>query len=174
MKVPGRPYTDPYVAGVGLGLALLAAFIFAGQGIGASGAFSSAIAGAVSLAVGPQRAAANAAVSPYLVQGMVRPLRDWLLLEVAGVIVGGFASAKFAGRLKVGMDRGRNLSQTSRVWAALGGGALMGLGAKLARGCTSGLALTGGAQLSVGGWVFIVTCFAAAYLLSPLVRRLWL
>lgn len=165
---------DPYVAGVGLGLVLLASFVFAGQGLGASGAFSSAIAGAASLGLGAQRAAGNAAVSPYLANGVSRPLYDWVLLEVVGVLIGGFASAKLAGRWRVGMDRGLNLSRTSRIWAALGGGVLMGVGAKFARGCTSGLALTGGAQLSVGGWVFIVTCFAAAYLLSPWVRRLWL
>jgi hypothetical protein len=27
--------------------------------------------------------------------------------------------------------------------------------------------------LSVGGWIFIVTAFAAAYLVAPLVRREW-
>jgi hypothetical protein len=50
---------------------------------------------------------------------------------------------------------------------------LMGLGAKLARGCTSGQALTGGALLSVGSWLFILTAFAAGYLAAPLVRRAW-
>ena len=57
--------------------------------------------------------------------------------------------------------------------AAFGGGILMGVGAKLARGCTSGQALTGGALLSVGSWIFIATCFAAAYLFAPFARRLW-
>jgi len=50
---------------------------------------------------------------------------------------------------------------------------LMGLGAKLARGCTSGQALTGGALLATGSWIFIATCFATGYALSPLARRLW-
>jgi uncharacterized membrane protein YedE/YeeE len=49
----------------------------------------------------------------------------------------------------------------------------MGFAAKLARGCTSGQALTGGALLSVGSWIFIGTCFAAAYAAAPLARRLW-
>ena len=31
----------------------------------------------------------------------------------------------------------------------------MGIGAKLARGCTSGQALTGGAVLNLGSWAFI-------------------
>jgi hypothetical protein len=49
----------------------------------------------------------------------------------------------------------------------------MGFGAKLARGCTSGQALTGGALLAVGSWVFIASCFGAGYVLAPLARRLW-
>ena len=53
------------------------------------------------------------------------------------------------------------------------GGILMGFGAKLARGCTSGQALTGGALLAAGSWIFIATCFASGYLVAPVVRRLW-
>jgi uncharacterized membrane protein YedE/YeeE len=49
----------------------------------------------------------------------------------------------------------------------------MGVGAVLARGCTSGLGLTGGALLSVGSWLFIAAAFAAAYLVSPLMRKTW-
>jgi uncharacterized protein len=50
---------------------------------------------------------------------------------------------------------------------------LMGVGAKFARGCTSGQALSGGALLSVGSWIFIASCFAAGYVLAPAARRLW-
>ena len=49
----------------------------------------------------------------------------------------------------------------------------MGVGAVLARGCTSGQALTGGALLSVGSWMFIAGTFAAAYLVAPLLARSW-
>jgi uncharacterized membrane protein YedE/YeeE len=57
---------------------------------------------------------------------------------------------------------------------AFGGGVAMGLGAVLARGCTSGLALTGGALLGVGSWLFMLAAFAGAYLAAPAWRRLWL
>jgi len=49
----------------------------------------------------------------------------------------------------------------------------MGTGAILARGCTSGQALTGGALLSVGSWIFIGATFAAAYVIAPLLARSW-
>ena len=39
-----RPYADPYLAGVALGLVLLASFVIAGRGLGASGAFATAAA----------------------------------------------------------------------------------------------------------------------------------
>ena len=49
----------------------------------------------------------------------------------------------------------------------------MGAGALLARGCTSGLALTGGALLAAGSWLFMGAAFAGAYLLAPVVKRAW-
>jgi hypothetical protein len=50
---------------------------------------------------------------------------------------------------------------------------LMAAGAAFARGCTSGQALTGGALLSVGSWLFLAVAFASAYALAPLLRRTW-
>jgi uncharacterized membrane protein YedE/YeeE len=53
------------------------------------------------------------------------------------------------------------------------GGTLMGYGARMARGCTSGQALSGGATLSTGSWIFMFAVFAGAYMLAYFVRRLW-
>lgn len=142
-----KPYADPYVAGAGLGLVLLASFALTGRGLGASGAFTTV--------------AARLIHSPNLHQS------DWLLLEIGGVIIGGFLSALFAGRLQF------SRAKPSRMVLGLGGGVAMGAGAVLARGCTSGLALTGGALLSVGSWIFMISAFAGAYALAPLLRRSW-
>lgn len=168
-----RPYTDPYLAGIGVGLVLLAAYAVVGQGLGASGAFASVIASSTAAVQGTARAAASPAVAPYLPNGIASPLQDWLVLELAGVMLGGFASAWLAGRLRRDTERGAGVSSSQRMYAALGGGLLMGLGAKLARGCTSGQALSGGALLSVGSWIFIACCFAAGYALAPIARRMW-
>ncbi len=168
-----RPYTDPYLAGIGVGLVLLAAYVVVGQGLGASGAFASVVASGTAAVRGPARAVMLPAVAPYLPFGIVSPLRDWLVLELVGVVVGGFASAWMAGRLRRDTERGPQVSPPQRVLAAVGGGVVMGLGAKLARGCTSGQALSGGALLSVGSWIFIATCFAAGYAFAPAARRLW-
>jgi uncharacterized protein len=166
-------YCDPYLAGIGIGLVMLAAWVLVGRGLGASGAFASVAASGTAALKGTVQAAASPALAPYLPQGVGSPLQDWLVLEIAGVMLGGFLSAWFAGRLRIAVERGPGMSVKGRIAAAICGGALMGIGAKLARGCTSSQALNGGALLSAGSWIFIVTCFAAAYLLSPLARRLW-
>jgi len=165
-----RAYGDPYIVGVALGLVLLAAFALTGRGLGASGAFASSAAGVVD-AIAPQRAASNPYFARYLAgEG---PWREWLLFELAGVVIGGFASAWLAGRLRFEVARGPRIAAKSRLLVATFGGAVMGVGAVLARGCTSGLALTGGALLAVGSWIFIVAAFAAGFLFAPLVRRAW-
>ena len=163
-------YANPYVAGVGLGLVLIAAFVITGHGLGASGAFAAGAAGAVSV-VAPGAAASSGLFSRYLADGP--PWQHWLVLEVAGVFIGAFLSAALAGRVRRAVDRGEGVSVGTRLAAAAGGGALMGVGAVLARGCTSGLALSGGAVLSVGSWAFMISAFAAGFAAAPIVRRSW-
>jgi len=151
-------YSDPYVAGIALGLVLLAAFVFAGRGLGASGAFAETLA---------PLAPANAYLASYTGGN------HWLLFEILGVVIGGFASALLAGRVRFAIERGPRIGRVSRLAFAFAGGAVMGGGAVLARGCTSGLALSGGALLAVGSWIFIFAAFAAGYLAAPLVRKAW-
>jgi len=162
----GESYADPYVAGAGLGLVLLASYVLAGRGLGASGAFASSAAGLVS-ALAPARAAGNPYFARYLDGD------SWLLFEILGVVIGGFLSALIAGRLRAEVERGPRISRGTRLAFAAAGGSVMGTGAVLARGCTSGLALTGGALLAAGSWLFMLAAFAAAYLFAPLLKRTW-
>lgn len=167
-----QPYMSPYVAGVGIGVVLLLAYVIMGRGLGASGAFSSVVTAAVSAAA-PAHALASPYHSGYAVSG-TGLLRDWLVLEVVGITIGALLSALLTGRFKWGtIERGPNVGRGTRIAYALAGGAIMGIGAKLARGCTSGQALTGGALLSVGSWTFVIAAFASAFVVAPLVRRQW-
>jgi uncharacterized protein len=169
-RVPA-PYTNPYLAGVGLGLVLLAAFVIVGHGLGASGAAVSMVSAGLQ-AVVPEHAANSEFFQPYLGTSPGNTLGTWLVLELVGVAVGGFLSAWLAGRIKLGIDRGR-IGVTPRILNALAGGTIMGFATRLARGCTSGQGLTGGALLNVGSWAFMLALFAGAYLAAGLVRRQW-
>ena len=165
------PYINPYYAGIGIGLALLLAFVLVGRGLGASGAFSSVVTEAVAT-VAPERVGSGTDYARYTPPNS-SPLRDWLVFEIAGVIVGAWGSAKLAGRARIATDHGPRAVARTRLVYAFAGGVTMGLGAKLARGCTSGLGLTGGATLSVGSWMFILAAFAAAFAVAPLLRKQW-
>jgi uncharacterized membrane protein YedE/YeeE len=168
-----RGYWNPYWAGFVLGLVLLAVFVVMGRGLGASGAMTSALATTVN-GVAPEHAAANEFYSRYLGDGTVHPMKDWLVFEVLGVLVGGFLSAGLASRLKLKVEKGPRISVRGRLIFAVIGGALMGVGAKLAMGCTSGQGLSGGAMLNVGSWAFMMCVFGGAYALAWFMRRQWL
>lgn len=167
-----QPYWNPYVCGVGLGLVLLATFVVMGRGIGASGAMTSVVATGVK-AVSASHAEANAFYMGYLGDGSVHPLKDWLVFEVLGVLIGGFLSGALAGRARVKVEKGPAISNGRRFLFAFSGGVIMAFGTKLARGCTSGQALTGGAMMNAGSWIFMTSLFIGAYVMAGFVKKLW-
>jgi len=166
------PYLNPYLAGIGLGLVLLAAFVLMGRGLGASGAFSSTVAWFTDL-VAPAHAQANEYMSGYLGDGSTHPLKAWLVFEVIGLAVGALLSGLLAGRVRFAVEKGPRATTAMRLLCAFLGGALMAFGAHLARGCTSGQALTGGALLNVGSWAFMLMVFAGGYAVAWLFRWQW-
>jgi uncharacterized membrane protein YedE/YeeE len=166
-------YMNPYLAGIGLGIVLLLAFIIMGRGIGASGGFTSMLTAGVNT-VSPEYATQNEMYSSYIGDGKRSPLSDWLVFELIGVFIGGFISAFFAGRIKKTVERGPRISSKGRLVLAFFGGTLMGFAAKMARGCTSGQALTGGALMSVGSWIFMIAIFVGAYAFAYFMRRQWI
>jgi uncharacterized membrane protein YedE/YeeE len=166
-----KPYANPYLAGIGLGLVLLAAFVLMGRGLGAAGAVNSTIAWLVSL-VAPGYAASNEFLAGYLdVPG--HPLKAWLVFEVVGVFAGAVLSGVLARRMSRTVERGPRASVALRLGLAFLGGFLMAFGAALGRGCTSGQALTGGALLNAGSWIFMMCFFGGAYGAAWFVRRQW-
>lgn len=167
-----KPFSNPYVAGFGLGLVLLAAFVIMGRGLGASGAFTSLVAALVDT-VAPLHARANEFFADYLGEGTSNPLMVFLVFEVIGIFAGGFLSAALAGRIRKTVERGPSISGGRRLCFAFIGGVLMGIGSKIARGCTSGQALTGGALLGVGSWAFMLALFGGAYAAAWFLRRQW-
>jgi uncharacterized membrane protein YedE/YeeE len=167
-----KKYMNPYLAGIGLGLTLLAAFFLVGRGLGASGAIMRFTAWITSVFT-PEHVNSNAYLAKYAGEG-VNPFKNWLVFEIVGVVVGGFISGLIARRNKFFTEKGPSISRKTRWIFALGGGMLMGFGARLAYGCTSGQALTGGATLALGSWAFMFAVFGGAYAMAYFVRKLWI
>ena len=166
-----KPFTNPYVAGAFLGLVLFASFFFTGNGLGASGGLNSILVFFEDLIV-PD----HVNTTPYLLAmagGDKNPLDNWVVFVTIGVVLGGLFSGWHNGRIKVETNKGPNITNKQRWLFAFIGGGFMGFGARLARGCTSGQALSGGAVLSAGSWAFMFAVFGGAYALAYFVRKLW-
>jgi hypothetical protein len=166
-----RPLWDPYVAGFFLGLVLLFTFLVVGRGLGASGAITRLTA-LFAHGVAPAWVEANHAVGAYFAPG-AHWWDDWLVFELAGVVLGGLAAGLTSGRFGASIEHGPRIGARKRLFFAFLGGAVVGIGARLAGGCTSGQALTGGATLALGSWAFMFSVFGGAYALAYFVRRLW-
>lgn len=166
-------YMNPYLAGVLLGLLLVVTVYITGRGLGASGAIKSVtIAGVGSLA--PKHAQSATFYREYLKDHSGAPLKNWLVLEVTGVLIGAFLSGLVAGRLKVVTEKGPRVTSRTRLISAFIGGVLWGIGSQLGRGCTSGAALSGMAVMATGGIITMLAIFAGAYTFAYFFRRLWI
>ena len=163
-------FWSPYIAGLGLGLILLATFVIVGWGLGASSAFS-LLTGVGLGTLSPAYAHKITYFSQYL--NVEAPLLNWVLFEIAGLFVGALVASLVGGNFKLKFDKAEHMSTGTRLVSAFGGGILIGFASRLARGCTSGVALSGGAQLAIAGWVFVVAMFVSGFVGAALFRRLW-
>lgn len=171
-KREAKPYINPYLGGLLLGLVLFTAFFITGNGLGASGGLNRILVFFEDLV-----ASDHVDRTPYLLNmagGDSNPLDSWIVFITIGVVIGGFVAGWLNGRVKLETNKGPRISKFTRWTMAFLGGAFMGYGARFARGCTSGQALSGGAVLSVGSWAFMFAVFAGAYALAYFVRKLWL
>lgn len=167
-----RKYLNPYLGGVLLGLVLLAANFISGRGLGASGAVKSVVIAATEV-VAPAHVEKNAYYNEYKKQHS-NPLQNWLVFQMAGVLVGGFLSGALWGRLKLKVEHSPKITSRKRLILAATGGILFGFGSQLGRGCTSGSALSGMAVLSLGGFITMAAIFGTAFVLAYFFRKNWI
>ncbi|MEI8202942.1 MAG: YeeE/YedE thiosulfate transporter family protein [Bacteroidota bacterium] len=171
MKKIAKPVKNPYFAGAILGVVLFAAYALTHSGLGASGAI-----GRIQVAITKMVWSSHVdkvGTFAALGAGDRNALDHPSIFLLLGTFAGGMISAAFNGRLKVEIFKGSKISKTQRLFFALLGGLIMGYGARLARGCTSGQALSGGAVLSLGSWAFMFSVFIGGYAVAYFVRRLW-
>jgi uncharacterized protein len=172
-KEKSKRYLNPYLGGVLLGLVLLSCNFISGRGLGASGAVKSVV-GASILTVDKNAADHSLFMAEFKEGHSDKPLKNWLVIEVLGVIVGAFISGAVWGRLNFKVEHSPKITSQKRLLFALIGGTLFGFGAQLARGCTSGAALSGMAVLSLAGFVTMMAIFGTAFVLAYFFRKLWI
>jgi len=167
-----KTYFNPYFGGVMLGLILLATFYITGRGLGASGAAKSTVVAAVDR-VAPQHAEESEYYSKFISDDN-HSMNTWLVFEVIGVLAGAFLSGGLAGRLKLKTEHNPKITIRRRLIFALIGGMFFGVGSQIARGCTSGAALSGAAVLSLGGFITMMAIFGSAYAFAYFFRKIWI
>lgn len=160
-----RPFWSPVWAGLALGVVLLMTFVATGHGLGATG-FTTRLVAWSALQVAPEATHASAYFSAMVEDG--HPLFSWITWQVIGVFFGAFASAWWAGRIRMQVDGEHTKGRGRRLALALGGGLLAGAGARISAGCTSGLGLSGAATLSVAGFVFLGAFFVMGLIANKL------
>jgi len=166
-----KPYINPYLGGILLGIVLFAALFITGNGLGASGGINRIVVFIQDL-VAPSHVDRTAYLTS-MAGGDLNPLDNWIVFITLGTLLGGFVSGWVHNRVKIETNRGPQVSVQLRWIMAFIGGAIMGYGARLARGCTSGQALSGGSVLSVGSWAIMLAIFGGGYALAYFLRRFW-
>jgi len=164
---------SPEVAGIGLGLVYIFALWLANRAPGASGTFFNAAA-----IVGKPLTASDptnqffVVTFPPLTEGL-----GWQFWMLVGIFLGALASVLIAGKFKwtwVPIEQWKDVfgpSIRKRWIVAFLGGIVLQIGAGIAGGCTSGLALAGGVQLSPAAFLFIPGIFISGALVQLLVYR---
>ncbi|PID93790.1 MAG: hypothetical protein CSA95_06265 [Bacteroidetes bacterium] len=164
-------YMNPYLAGILLGLVLLAAFYLSGRGLGASGAMKSVVVATVDK-VAPSHTEASSFYSKYTGEGK-HPMISWLVFLALGVIIGANFSGIASGRAGFSIEKGPRIKNRTRLMMAVLGGILFGVGAQFGRGCTSGAALSGMAVLSTAGFLSMISIFGTGYLVAWALKKFW-
>ncbi len=146
----------PEVAGAGLGLAVAISEVVLGRPLAASGGFDR-IAAFVGRWLFP--------TSPYY-RFVLRPAITWQVWLLLGLAIGAFTSARLAGVARwrwlpeEGWSPHFGTLRRTRLVVAFVGAMLVQIGAGIAGGCTSGLAISGGAVLAPAAFLFVAGMFA--------------
>ena len=167
-----RKYWNPVLAGIAVGFIMLLTYYTAGRGFGTTGGLTR-LGLWLQNQLMPELTAQSEYFTPYMAGGG-HLLNTYLVYMMVGILIGAFVAAALGKDLRFEVLRGSRMTPGKRLVYAFIGGALVGFAARLARGCMSGQALVGAAELSVGSWVFLICVFAGGFAVAPLVRRQWI
>jgi len=157
---------SPYVAGAGIGMLSWLTFGLMGKGLGTSTTFVT-VAGTAECLVGGTAACDRLHENAYFSKQLFgSPIIEWQFMLVIALFVGAFIAARLSGSRFVehvpALWQWRfGPSKIKRYAAAFLGGVILLFGARMAGGCTSGHAITGGLQLAISSWSFLIAMFVA-------------
>jgi hypothetical protein len=162
---------SPYVAGGGIGILVLISFILSDRPIGCSTAYVRG-SGLIEKLFRGEKVKNNEYYSKFI------PKIGWEVVLLIGVVLGALISSGLSGSLALetvpGLWKaGFGSSFPLRALGAILGGFLVGFGARMAGGCTSGHGISGTLQLAVSSllafFCFFLGGFGVAYLLYVVV-----
>jgi uncharacterized protein len=161
---------SPYIAGGLLGLVGVLAVALTNHLLGASGAFEN-LAGLIGQAVAPKL------FDNLYFNFIMPPGLTWQVILLVGIFLGGLLGAKLAGTWRwrwMPDQQWTGVFGRSRVtrWAvAFFGAIVLEIGAGIAGGCTSGLAISGGMLLAPAAYLFIAAMFASGIATAYILYR---
>jgi hypothetical protein len=147
---------SPYAAGVLLGLVVAFSEVVCGRPLAASGAFDK-----LAAYLGGWLFPSSQYYGHVMTPGIT-----WQVWLIVGVLAGSFASSKLSREARwrwlpdTQWQPRFGASRRLRLVIAFVGAVLVQVGAGIAGGCTSGLAISGGAALAPGAFLFMAGMFA--------------
>ncbi len=158
---------SPYVVGAGIGVLLWLGFLLSNKAIGCSTAYARTSGMAEKFVRGDK-----VKEKPYYKKFI--PEIDWEWMLVLGIVVGALISSLLSGSFRIEMvpqvwEDTFGTSLILRYVGALIGGILLGFGARMAGGCTSGHGISGTSQLSVGSWLAFLFFFIGGIVTAVLI-----
>jgi uncharacterized protein len=165
-----KPEWSPYVAGGLLGLVGVLAVALSNNLLGASGAFEN-VAGMIGKAIAPST------FNNLYFNFVMPPGISWQVILLVGIFLGGMLAARLAHTWKWRWLPDKQWteifgsSRLKRAVIAFCGAIVLEIGAGIAGGCTSGLAISGGMLLVPAAFIFMAGMFASGILTSLLIYR---
>lgn len=159
---------NPLLVGALIGVLAWFTFYFSAKPIGAS-SFYATVTGFILKLVAP------ASLKKLEYYREHPPKVNWEFLFVLSAIAGAFLAALSGGEFsvqtlpKMWSDHFGSESLPKYAAVSVAGGALMGFGARMAGGCTSGHGISGTLQLAVSSWIALVCFFVGGALAIRLI-----
>lgn len=160
-------YWSPYVVGAGIGILSWLTWLISKEPIGCSTTFARS-AGMI------ENIFRGSKVDNKLYYQEVKPVIDWQMMLVIGIIIGSLVSSLLSGDftwqwLPSLWTASFGDTLAARLVTAFAGGILLGFGSRWADGCTSGHGISGTMQLSIASWVSAICFFIGGILMAQFI-----